>query len=93
MEFKIENAKHLVTSTRDTFDPIFRVEEALYSDANGEYFLHCKGGAGTRYAKRVSVNRRANGEKMIHLTEEAAKSWAKKNLNALFYHCLFGWDE
>jgi len=51
--------------------------ETLYKDPNGEYFLHCQGGAATQYAEQTS-NGTTYGETLELLTKEEALDWCEK---------------
>lgn len=65
------------------------VEEELYVKRSGEYFLHGKGGAMSKYGK--IVNRSAVGsEEIIPLSYEEAKVWAEKHLEPDKYDKIFG---
>lgn len=56
--------------------------EALYKDPNGEYFLHCQGGAATQYAKQTSEGT-TYGEELQRLTKEGALDWCEdRSINA-----------
>lgn len=52
--------------------------ETLYKTPDGEYFLHCEGGAATEYAKPCGGGGRAAGEELNVLTEEAALDWCEE---------------
>ncbi|MDG5760489.1 hypothetical protein QA600_14200 [Natronococcus sp. A-GB1] len=51
--------------------------ETLYKDSNGEYFLHCQGGAATEYAEQTP-NGTTYGETLELLTKEEALDWCEK---------------
>lgn len=51
--------------------------ETLYKDPDGEYFLHCQGGAATQYAKQVRECT-TYGEELQLLTREEAFEWCEK---------------
>lgn len=50
--------------------------ERLYRTPEGEYFLHGKGGASTKYRKRISGGH-TDGEELRLLTEEEALDWCE----------------
>lgn len=52
--------------------------ETLYKTSEGEYFLHCEGGAATEYAKPCDGGGRTAGEELDLLDEEAALDWCEK---------------
>lgn len=64
-------------------------EDALYRKKTGEFFLHGKGGAMTRYAEWVG-DCRTGGEIIIPLTIIQAMKWTEKNLTAHKYEEIFG---
>ena len=51
--------------------------ETLYKDTDGEYFLHCQGGAATKYAKQANEGT-TYGEKIQLLTTEEALNWCEE---------------
>ena len=64
--------------------------ETLYRKNTGEYFLHGLGHAASKYAESCGMNEWCGGEKIIPLTEEAAKKWAEKYLDGDDYEAIFG---
>jgi hypothetical protein len=50
--------------------------ETLYKDPDGDYFLHCQGGAATEYAKQTG-NGTTYGEELQLLTKEEALDWCE----------------
>ncbi len=68
-------------------------EETLYRKKTGEFFLYGYGGARSRYAKQLSANTWAGGERIIPMTEEEAREWAEKHLSAEEYEETFAVDE
>ena len=63
--------------------------ESLYQKRTGEFFLYGEGGPQTKYAERVG-NMYAGGEDIIPLTEDEAKEWAERKLDADEYIAIFG---
>ena len=51
--------------------------ETLYKDPEGEYFLHCQGGAATKYAEQANEGT-TYGEEIQLLTTEEALNWCEK---------------
>jgi hypothetical protein len=51
--------------------------ETLYKDADGQYFLHCQGGAATKYAKRTQEGK-TFGERIQLLSKEEALDWCEE---------------
>lgn len=52
--------------------------ETLYKDPDGEYFLHCQGGAATKYATQTN-NGTTYGEDIQLLTTEEALNWCENH--------------
>ena len=63
--------------------------EALYRKRNGEFFLHGKGGAQTRYAARTKAQW-DEGELITPLTVAQAQAWAKEHLTPEEYENAWG---
>lgn len=51
--------------------------ETLYKDPDGEYFLHCQGGAATQYAQSTNQGT-TYGEEIQLLTQEEALDWCEE---------------
>ena len=66
------------------------VHEELYRKRTGEFFLAGEGGARTRYASFAADGWSRGGEKIIPLTEEEAREWVERNLDADQYKAIFG---
>ena len=65
-------------------------EENLYRKKTGEYFLHGRGGAMTKYSERNDCNSWSGGERITPMTEDEAKEWAEDHLSAEEYETIFG---
>lgn len=65
-------------------------EETLYCKRTGEYFLHGKGGAASRYAVSAGQNCWSGGERLIPMDYANARKWAEDNLSADQYEREFG---
>ena len=63
--------------------------ETLYLTKSGNYFLHGEGHVKSKYGEWRG-NTRGWGEKIIPLSEEAAKNWCQENLIAEKYEFIFG---
>lgn len=50
--------------------------ETLYRDSDGDYFLHCQGGASTKYATNVN-GALEYGEEIRLLTREEVLDWCE----------------
>lgn len=77
--YDIENAEQIAKyrSIRDKGD-FYALAETLYKDPDGEYFLHCRGGAATQYAEQTSEGT-TYGETLQLLTKEEALDWCEKH--------------
>lgn len=64
--------------------------ESLYRKRTGEFFLHGKGGARSRYATHCGNDSWGSGEAIIPLRWEAARQWAEEHLEADEYQAAFG---
>lgn len=64
-------------------------KEDLYLKKTGEYFIHGMGNAGSKYAESTGYNTHKGSERLIPLTEDEAKSWVEKYLDADEYEKLF----
>ena len=69
------------------------VYEALYRKRTGEYFLYGSGNAASKYAETVGQNEWSGSEKIMPLTEEAARRWGEKYLDGDDYEAIFGKTE
>ena len=65
-------------------------EETLYLKKTGEYFLHGRGGAMSKYSQSHGDNSWGSGEKIIPLTYDGAKKWAEEKLDGDEYEKIFG---
>lgn len=67
--------------------------ESLYLKKTGEFFIHGKGGAMSKYARRTGQNEWSGGEEIRPLSLEEAWEWAEKYLDADEYEQVFGKTE
>lgn len=67
-------AKHGSIRTKGDFHAL---AETLYKNSDGEYFLHCQGGAATEYAEQTAEGS-TYGETLEVLTSEEALDWCEK---------------
>ena len=67
--------------------------EELYKKSNGEFFLYGEGGPLSKYCKQVGLNSWSDGWNIIPMTENEARSWAEKHLDADDYIEIFGEPE
>lgn len=68
-------------------------QEILYRKNTGEYFLYGSGNAASKYAETVGQNEWSGSEKIMPLTEEAARRWGEKYLDGDDYEAVFGKTE
>lgn len=68
-------AKHAPNTDRSD---LYYLIETLYQTSDGEYFLHCEGGAATQYAKPVSGGGTTGGAEIELLEEESALEWCEE---------------
>lgn len=64
-------------------------DETLYRTKSGKYFIHGCGGPRTRYASRRTDENWSSGEQILPISEDAARKWAEKNLDATEYEASF----
>lgn len=57
---------------------LYYLVETLYETSDEEYFLHCEGGAATKYAKSCSGGGTIGGAEIELLDEEAALDWCEE---------------
>lgn len=68
-------AQHAPNADRGDFHYLI---ETLYETPDGEYFLHCEGGAATEYSKPCGGGGRTGGEELNLLDEDAALDWCEE---------------
>ena len=68
-------------------------EEDMYRTKRGNWFLAGHGGPLSHYAEKCGLTGWNSGEKIIPLTEEAAKKWCEQNLSDEEYMELFEVEE
>lgn len=64
-------------------------KETLHRKRTGEFFLHCEGGASSKYSVSCGDNQWSSGEEIIPLSYEAAQKWGKDHLSSDVYHSIF----
>lgn len=65
-------------------------EETLYKKKTGEFFLYGEGNAASPYTKSVGQSCWSGAEMIIPFTEDEAKEWAERCLDADDYIAIFG---
>ena len=91
--YDTETAKKLGYWDNKLYEDLNFCSETLYQKSNGEYFLHCEGGANTRYARSIDSNSWAPGEAIRPLTPQAAAEWGEAHLAVDEYESVFGVPE
>lgn len=76
-------------NTYNTRDFNFCIEK-LYRKKTGEFFIHGRGGAMSKYAVSVGSNTMCGSEQIRPISFEYAKRWAEEKLTADEYEKLFG---
>lgn len=61
------------------------VSETLYRKRTGEFFLHGSGGPMTDYRKRCQDGSWIGDDKIVPMTHDEAKEWAKEHLDLDVY--------
>jgi hypothetical protein len=64
--------------------------ERLYRKRTGEYFVHGRGGAASRWAREVGYDRYGAGEGIEPLTYEGAQRWMEEHASSEDYEREFG---
>lgn len=67
--------------------------EVLYRKNTGEYFLYGTGGPATKYAEPDGVNSWIDGERIMPMSLDEAKAWAKGHIGDAHYDDIFGMEE
>ncbi len=65
------------------------IAESLYRKKTGEFFVYGQGGARTRYARKDGASI-CGGCEIVPLSEDEAKKWAERYLDADKYEEIFG---
>jgi hypothetical protein len=76
-------------NTYNTGDFNFCIEN-LYRKKTGEFFIHGRGGAMSKYAVSAGSNTMSGSEQIKPISFEYAKQWAEEKLTADEYEKLFG---
>lgn len=89
--YNTETANYIASNRSDYYKNDFRYfEEDLYQKKTKEFFLYGYGGAASKYAESLSSGGFIDGEKIIPLSENEAREWVEKNLEADKYTEIFG---
>ena len=91
--YNTDTAKNVGYWCANITDGLYRVEETLYRKRTGEFFLLGSGGPRTKYAEWTETGNLCSGEKIIPLSEEAAREWAEESLSPEEYEAAFDVQE
>ena len=89
-KYDTETAKKVGENGYGDYGDYKFVYKSLYRKKNGEFFLHCEGGAGTQFAKKVGTNAWQQGEIIEPMSYTEAMEWAEENLSGDEYEAIFG---
>lgn len=89
--YNTETAKELHTRYHGNgWSDLYGFSETLYQKRTGEFFLHGDGGPGSKYSVSVGCNSWSGTQKIIPISEEEARDWAERYMDADDYMELFG---
>lgn len=92
--YNTETAKECAIYAPNPYQSDFSwYKETLYQKKTGEFFLHGKGNAASKYSRSCGQNEWCGGESIIPLTYDVAKEWAEKHLEGDEYISIFGEPE
>lgn len=86
--YNTHTAKALAVWSSDIGE-LSQVVETLYRKSTGEYFLHCEGGAATKYARFLGNNSWSSGEMIQPLTLSEAEEWLKDHISEEDFSRIF----
>lgn len=87
--YNTETAKRLLDWDNRRYGSLDFCSEVLYRTKSGKYFLHCEGGAMSKYARRCGDNQWSGGEMIVSMTEPAAREWAEETFSGSEYLSVF----
>lgn len=88
--YDTDTAKRIGCTAHHLSNNLYCWGEDLYQKRTGEFFLHCWGGAGSKYHTVYSSTEWGWGEQIQPLSYDDANDWAEKNLDADEYESCFG---
>jgi hypothetical protein len=78
--YDTSKARRIASVETGAPDDLGYIRETLYQKKRtGEKFLHGSGGSASRYAEETAPGEWAPGEKIIPLSDAAARDWVKSN--------------
>lgn len=87
--YNTDTAKRLLEWDNCRYGSLDFCSEVLYRTKSGKYFLHCEGGAMSKYARRCGDNNWSGGELVVPMTEAAAREWASESFSGDEYLSAF----
>ena len=88
--YNTETASYIGSNRSDCYRSDFHYfEEELYRKKTKEFFLYGEGGPASVYAEQLSTGGCIEGAKIVPLTEEEAREWVERNLDADEYIQIF----
>ena len=88
--YDTETAHEVGNWSQGAYGDLDSISETIYHKRTGEYFLHGRGGARTRYAHRDSLGDWTGGESITPLSPAKAREWAEGHLDTDAYESEFG---
>ena len=88
-KFDTETAKMIAVNSYGQVGDFSHWEEELYRTKSGKFFLYGEGGASSKYGVWEG-NEGYGDEKIMPMSEDEAKTWAKNALNGDEYENIFG---
>ena len=89
--YNTETAKELAYFENTPYQNDFNYfKETLYQKKTGEFFLYGDGNANSKYRQLCGQNCWSGGWAIFPMTEDEAKEWAEKSLEADEYETIFG---
>jgi hypothetical protein len=79
LTYNTETAEEIASDSHGYSSDFNHWEETLYKTKNGNYFLHGKGGAMSRYSEACGNNSYCGGSEIIPMTEEEALAWCEEH--------------
>ena len=88
-KYDTETAKMMAVNAYGRVGDFSHWEEELYKTKSGKFFLYGEGGANSKYGVWEG-NEGYGDEKIMPMSEDEAKTWAKNALNGDEYENIFG---
>jgi len=91
--YNTETAKEMGSFTKGSMSDFAYCAETLYRNNRGTWFLYGEGGPSSAYSRKTGQNEWSWGEAIVPMTEDEAREWAEKHLEAKEYEAIFGETE